>query len=34
LNEAISVWMLMCGAIIVAGTALSSGLLAPKSPQR
>ena len=34
LNEAISIWMLMCGAIIVAGTALSAGLLTPKPPQR
>ena len=34
LNEAISIWMLMCGAIIVAGTALSAGLLMPKPPQR
>lgn len=34
LNEAISLWMLMCGAIIVVGTALSAGLLTPKPPQR
>jgi len=27
LNEAVSLWMVVCGAIIVCGTALSTGLL-------
>lgn len=27
LNEAVSMWMLLCGAIIVCGTALSANLL-------
>lgn len=29
LNESISSWMLLCGAIIVCGTALAAGLLKP-----
>lgn len=31
LGEAVTPWMLLCGAIIVCGTALSAGLLKPKS---
>ena len=31
LGEMVSTWMLMCGAIIVCGTALSIGLFKPKS---
>jgi drug/metabolite transporter (DMT)-like permease len=27
LNEAVSLWMLICGVIIVCGTALSANLL-------
>ncbi len=31
LGESITLWMLMCGAVIVLGTALSTGLLRPRA---
>ena len=34
LREAITVWMLVCGAVIVLGTALSTGLLSLGRPAR
>ncbi|MEY3871778.1 MAG: hypothetical protein RLZZ296_773, partial [Pseudomonadota bacterium] len=33
LGERITPWMLLCGAVIVAGTALSTGLLKLKRPR-
>ena len=32
LNESVSLWMMFCGAIIVCGTALSTGLLRRRAP--
>ena len=32
LGEAITLWMLLCGAVIIAGTALATGLLKPGKP--
>jgi drug/metabolite transporter (DMT)-like permease len=33
LHEQVTPWMLICGAVIVAGTALSTGLLKPRAPR-
>ena len=30
LDESITAWMLVCGIVITAGTALSTGLLGPR----
>jgi drug/metabolite transporter (DMT)-like permease len=33
LDEIVTTWMLGCAAVIVIGTALASGLIAPKLPR-
>jgi len=31
LNESLTPWMLGCGAVVICGTALSTGVIAPRS---